>query len=227
MPNSSDDECLQLKRSIRIVKGRIAALRRTHPHDTPPDLQDLLDKLDAGEDALQTICGPLPQLSRFTKVDPAKIKRGVDLISDALPFGPAAHTMGFVSPLSSHLNRTSCFSSRQASCFLIHPNRFDATGYKAARLSRSACRSMRLLKLPLPSTIATNGLALARIARVFCSGVRSPISIIDEPVGDRLTRRSRSALLTQLACSHVSSGPSSTHSPAPPFCRAWVLEMKC
>jgi hypothetical protein len=128
--------------------------------------------------------------------------------------------MGFVSPLSSHLNRTSCFSSRQASCFLIHPNRFDATGYKAARLSRSACRSMRLLKLPLPSTIATNGLALARIARVFCSGVRSPISIIDEPVGDRLTRRSRSALLTQLACSHVSSGPSSTHSPAPPFCRA-------
>ena len=63
MPNSSDDECLQLKRSIRIVKARIAALRRTHPEDIPPELQDLFDKLAAGEDALQTICGPLPQLS--------------------------------------------------------------------------------------------------------------------------------------------------------------------
>jgi hypothetical protein len=48
--------CQVLAKSIKRLKDQIAAIRKTHPHGTPPGLQDLLDELAEAEAVFQREC---------------------------------------------------------------------------------------------------------------------------------------------------------------------------
>jgi hypothetical protein len=65
----NDIVCGELARSIKKLKAQIAAIRKTHPHGVPPELQDLLDQLADAESVFQRECTPAaPPLARFADI---------------------------------------------------------------------------------------------------------------------------------------------------------------